>query len=127
MKRWKLALSLAVVAAIIVPALAGTWRHASGHWVNLAADQKQSISAMVEETNDCASFVNKGEYTRSICLAMRSELYNGGHWEPAEHVTPKYLATNLFVRAAGFVLAFALVMVRPNPPIGRRYLAWLRR
>jgi hypothetical protein len=43
MKRWKLALSLAVVAALAVPALAGTWRLAPGKWVDLTASEKQRI------------------------------------------------------------------------------------
>ena len=125
MKNWKLALSVAVVAAISVPGVAGTWRLAPGKWIKLTADEMQSISDWVEETNGCTSFVNEGEYTRSICTVMRNSLSSGGHWRPAERVTPKYLATNFFVSAGAFALTFVVVMM--GPPIGRRYLAWLQK
>lgn len=125
MKRWKLAISLAVVAAIAVPALAGTWRLAPGGWIKLTADQRESIASFVEKTKNCTSFVNEGEYTRSICAVMRSQLASGGTWQPAGRVTLRYVATNLSVAAAAFALTFVLVMF--GPPVGRRYLAWLRK
>jgi hypothetical protein len=124
MKRWKLALSLAVVAALAVPGLAGTWRLAPGKWVDLTTSQKQRIARHVEQTNNCTTFSGESEYEEMICRIGREQLSDGGVWYPPERVTAKYLTTNLFVSAGAFIATFALVMF--GPPIGRRYLVWLR-
>ena len=104
MKRWKLAISLAVVTAIAAPALAGTWRLAPGKWVDLTASQKRRISNHMEQTNNCTSFHNAGEYDEAICRIGQSQLSDGGSWHPAERVTPKYLATNFFLSTGAFAL-----------------------
>ena len=43
MKRWKVALSLAVIAAIAVPVLAGTWQLDPGKWVALTKSDTDDI------------------------------------------------------------------------------------
>ena len=125
MRRWKLALSLAVVAALAVPALAGTWRLAPGKWIDLTASQKRRISKLVEQTNDCTTFVDDDEIERISCRVSQRQLADGGVLYPPERITPKYIATNVFTAATAFALTFAVVMF--GPLIGRRYLAWLRR
>jgi hypothetical protein len=124
MRRWKIAISLALVAAICVPAFSGAWRLAPGKWVDLTASQKPRISNLIDQTNNCTQFSGESEYEDSICRIAREQLANGGSYHPAESVTPKYLA-NLFLLSAGaFALTFILVMVGPS--VGRRYWLWLR-
>jgi hypothetical protein len=124
MKRWKIAISLAVVAAVCVPALAGTWRLAPGKWVDLTSSQKQRISNFIERTNNCTQFSGESEFEEPACRIGIEQLANGGSYYPPERVTPKYL-TNLFLLSAGaFALTFILVMVVPS--VGRRYWLWLR-
>jgi hypothetical protein len=106
MKRWKLAISLAVVAAIAVPLLAGTWRLAEGKWEG---------GAGAEAEYDC--FLRWKKLGEDCSIEL-------GVWHPPE-VTWSYLATNLLVSAGAFALTFALVMI--VPPIGHRYWLWLRR
>jgi hypothetical protein len=136
-KRWKLALTLAVVAAVTVPTFAGTWRLAPGKWVDLTEIEKLRISNEIERTNNCTAPTGEAEdqstdpsakfdeaVALAVCEVSRDELRNGGHWEPPERVTPKYVMFNLFTVVSSFILTFALVMTGPS--IGRRYLAWLR-
>jgi hypothetical protein len=125
MRRGKLALSLAVAAALVVPALAGTWRLAPGKWVDLTASQKRRISAHMEETNNCRAFANDDEIERIACWVMQGQLTDGGVLYPPERITPKYIATNMLVAVAAFALTFAVVMLWQ--PVSRRYMAWLRR
>jgi hypothetical protein len=125
MKRWKLALSLAVVAAIAVPAIAGTWRLAPSKWVDLTDSQKQRISNLIDRTNNCTRFSDESEYEDSICRVAREQLANGGSYYPPERVTAKFLWKNAVAAGAAFLTVFALAML--TPIFGRQYLAWLRR
>jgi len=125
MRRWKLALSLAFVAALAVPALAGTWRLAPGKWVDLTESGARRISNLLEQTNECRTYSDDDGIERAMCWTLQRRLADGGTWYPPERVTPKYIATNLATAAGAFALTFALVML--GPPIGRRYFAWLRR
>src|SRR6266404_8411 len=123
MNRWKIAISLAVVAAVCVPALAGTWRLAPGEWVDLTSSQKQRISNFIER-NNCTRFSGESEYEEAACRIGMEQLASGGSYYPPERVTPKFL-TNLFFLSVGtFALTFILVMVIPS--VGRRYWLWLR-
>jgi hypothetical protein len=122
MKRWKLALSLAVVTAIAVPALAGTWRLAPAKWVEFTAAQKKRVEDYMEKTKYCTVLPDADE---AFCWIMRNRLGEDGIWYPPERVTPTYLAKNFFTIGGTFVLTFALVMLVPT--VGRHYLAWLRK
>lgn len=125
-RRWKVALSVAVVAAIAVPALAGTWRLAPGGWMDLTDSQKRNFSMEILSTNDCTIPNDPNDkYELFFCKQNREVLRDGGYRAEPERWTPRKIATNLFVAAAAFALTFALVMI--GPPIGRRYLGWLRR
>jgi hypothetical protein len=124
MKRWKIAISLALVAAVCVPALSGTWRLAPGKWVDLTSSQKQRISNLIDRTNNCTQFSGESEYEESTCRIIREQLANGGTYYPPERVTPKYLTNLFFLSAGAFGVMFVLVMVVPS--VGRRYWLWLR-
>jgi hypothetical protein len=125
MKRWKIALSLAVAASIAVPGLGGTWRLAPAHWVDLTDSQKQRIANELKQTDNCRHFSDEGEYTRLVRLSGMKELADGGVYYPAQRATPEYFM-KLFLQSIGaFGLTFAFAMI--GPPIWRQYLAWLRR
>lgn len=79
----------------------------------------------LKETNYCTSISAEKGMEKLICEMGITELSDGGHWNPSERVTGKYVAKNVFVSVGTFVLTFVLVML--GPPIGRRYLAWLKR
>jgi hypothetical protein len=113
MRTWKVALSLAVVAAIAAPAIAGTWRLKSGEWVALNPDQRRRLSNFVEDCTYAPNVIG--------CDVAREMLSNGGQYYEPERVTAKYLAHNFYVSAGAFVLVFALAMIGPG------YVAWLRR
>src|SRR5437660_9457798 len=117
MRKWKLALSLAVIVAVAVPALAGTWRLAPGKWIDLTASEKRRISNRMEQTNNCTTFADDDEIDRISCWIMQRRLADGGVLYPPERITPKYIATNVVTAAAAFALMFAAVML--GPPIGR--------
>jgi hypothetical protein len=117
MKTWKVALSLAVIAAIAAPAIAGTWRLEPGRWVDLTEGEKQRFSNFIERNDNCTYRSPEWIY----CTTAQELLSAGGQYYPPEQVTWKYLARNFYVSGGAFVLVFALVMIGP------RYVAWLRR
>ena len=132
MKRWKVALSLAVVAAIAVPVLAGTWQLDPGRWVKDTESDNTFIGDRLRLTN-CPGYrddEDKDEWIRwAACQIDRDRLekrwVNGGDWDPPpERVTSKHVVKNLAVAASAFGLMFALVMV--PPVIARRYWQWLQ-
>jgi hypothetical protein len=106
MKTWKPALSLAVVAAIAVPAVAGTWRLAPGRWIEFNSNEMQRISKLMDETKDC---IQASDYV--LGEMYRKRLSKGGVWYPPEEVTMAYLAHNFYVSAGSFALVFAVVMI----------------
>jgi len=125
MRKWKLALSIAVVAAVAAPAIGGTWRLAPGKWVDLTPSQKAHLSRYMEQTDNCRSLPGESENEDLMCRIVLEQLSDGGVWYPPERVTPKYLVVNFFASAGTFVLAFALVMI--GRAMGGLYSAWLRR
>ena len=98
--------------------------------MDITASQKKRIANNLEQTNNCTTFPDGGEYDEAICVISRSQLADGGVWYPPERVTPKYLAKNFFVSAGAFVLTFALVMVVPSPAshsCSRRFRVYIAR
>jgi hypothetical protein len=129
MKRWKVALSLAVIAAIAVPALAGTWQLNPGMRVKYTREEKEEKDRL--RLANCANIRDDPEGVRKRnCMFDRVVLdkqwFNGDYWAPRpEEVTLVYVLRNLRVAAIAFGLTFALAMV--IPVIARRYWQWLRR
>jgi hypothetical protein len=125
MKRWKLAISLAVIAAVAVPAITGVWRLAPGKWIDLTPPQKQRISDYLDRTNYCRSPLSiETPDEEATCNVMMQQFSAGGSFYPPERVTTKYLLKVAFVVIVAFSLTFALVMAIPT--VGRRYWSWLR-
>lgn len=77
MKRWKLAISGSLIAAIAVPALSGVWRLGPGRWVGLTASQKQGISNYLEQTNNCRS-LKPEEIDEAACRILIEQLGMAG-------------------------------------------------
>ena len=100
------ALSVAVVAAVAVPAVAGTWRLAPTRWIEFNSNELQRISKLMDETKNC---IHASDY--AMCEIYRKRLSDGGVWYPAEEVTLEYLAHNFYVSAGAFVSVFAFVMI----------------
>ena len=126
MKRWKVALSLAVIAAIAVPVLAGTWQLDPGKWVALTKSDTDDIWKDLR-VDYCPDI---GRVGRVACLNDREKLKEravyGGYWDrPPERFTWRHVVKNLAVAASAFGVAFALVMV--IRAITRRYWQWLWR
>lgn len=125
MKRWKLAISLAIGAAVAVPALTGVWRLAPGNWVDLTASQKERISNYLEQTNYCSARHDAEDDKTAVCQILSRQLADGGVWYPPEHITRYYLAKNFIVAVGAFGLTFVLVLVAPV--VWSAYWLWLRR
>jgi hypothetical protein len=112
MKTWKPALSLAVVAAIAVPAVAGTWRRSPARWIEFNQSELHRISKLMEETKDCTHLdESNDDLSYVMCEIYRKRLSDGGIWYPAEEVTLGYLARNFYVSAGAFALVFAVTMI----------------
>ena len=126
MRKWKVAFSLGVIAAIAVPAVAGTWRFQPGEWIALTEIETRQIEERLERTKHCSPGLLSGDLDAFLCREAARQQLDGAVWHPTPRLTsPKYLAVNLLTAAGGLVLTFALVML--GPLIGRRYLSWLRR
>lgn len=126
MKRWKVAISLAILAALVGPLVAGTWKLKPGQWRPLLADEHQRITRMAAETTNCTHFSRpETEIGKAICTIMLSDMHAGGRYESGDRITWRYAERNLAVMAASFIFVLIAAMVLPT--IGARYLAWLKR
>jgi protein-L-isoaspartate O-methyltransferase len=55
-KRWKLAISLAVVAALAAPPVTGAWKLKPGGRQPLPVGERERIAKMAVETDNCTHF-----------------------------------------------------------------------
>ena len=127
MKRWKLAISLAVIAAVAAPAITGVWRLAPAEFEPLTDRERLEAGQYLQHS--CITFPKTEDgwdhYDWEGCAIEERALRDGGRRYPAEPVTATYLAKNFYVVGGAFILTFALVMMAPT--VGRRYWLWLRR
>jgi hypothetical protein len=125
-RQWKVALSLAILAAAAAPFVFGTWKQPSTEtvWVPLTEDQRAKFSAYEKETSDCRTISNPGEYGTALCRVTVDMLKEGGLFEIVS-LRSKYWTENLLAALAALFGIFASVMVLPS--IARIYLAWLNR
>jgi uncharacterized membrane protein len=125
-KRWKLAVSLAVVAALAAPLATGAWKLRPGGWQPLPTDERDRIVKMAAETDNCAHFSPEDtDLGKTICTILLSDLHAGGRYESGERVTWRYIARNLELMAGAFVFVFLGAMILLA--LGARYWAWLKR
>lgn len=125
-KRWKLAISLAIAAAIVGPLATGSWKLKPGAWYPLPAEERDRIAKMAEYTANCTHFSPQDtDLGKTICTILLSDLHSGGRWENGERITWHYVEKNVWVVAIAFFLMFFAAMILPG--LGTRYWAWLQR
>lgn len=126
MRSWKLAISLAVVAAFVGPLVTGSWRLKAGSWHQLPVDERQSIAEMAADSANCTHFPREEtDVGKVICRILLSDLHAGGRWESGEKITWRYAEKNIEVMGIAFVVMFVAAML--FAPLGPRYWDWLRR
>jgi hypothetical protein len=120
MRQWKVALSLAIVGAIVAPFVFHTHKaHPTSQlWVPLTAEDRASISARLKETNNCqvltdrvnrlppdltisALLQNKDYLAEVDCRIGRDRMQNGGDFITRPDFL-KYLAINVVTAGAMF-------------------------
>jgi hypothetical protein len=117
-RRWKLAFSLGIVAAIVAPLAMGTWKLKPGGWQPLPLADRDRIAVMARDTRDCKQFPpSETELSKHICAVLLSDLRAGGRYESGEKITGRYVQRNLLWAGGGFVLVFVSVMIIPSHAI----------
>ena len=123
MRRWKVAISLAAVAAVAAPFVFGTWKHqpTSEMWIPLTEAQRQRLESYLKERNYCRN-LNDPNLIDQVCAGYALKpLKEGGEWITVSDPHPfKYLALNLVVVIVGYAGIFGLAMVLPT------IVRWLR-
>jgi hypothetical protein len=126
MKRWKVAISLAIVAALVGPLVTGTWKLKPSGWHPLPVDERERIAKMATETDNCTHFSPpETELSKKICTIFLSDLRAGGRYESGERITSRYAAKNLELMAGAFIFTFLVAMI--SPALGAQYWAWLNK
>ena len=102
MKQWKIALSLAVVAAVEAPFVSGSWkvRPTKEFLVPLTPDQKEKITAYMEKTSNCES---ERSGWKNICEMQRRDLERGAESYHGGFSVEQYLVSNFAVALGVFV------------------------
>ena len=120
MKLWKVAISLAVVGALVAPFIVGTGKVMPLKWVPFTEEQRQEIESHLNSCKD--EGITKS--ARWVCEYLTTErLKEGGEY--GNKPDPfKDLVVNLAVALVMFVGIFGLTMVLPA--IALRYWRWLR-
>jgi hypothetical protein len=125
-KRWKVAISLAIAAALIAPLSMGTWRLNPGGWRALIPDERERLARMATETDNCAHLTPPiTEDSEGICMILLSDLHAGGHYESGERITWGYVGKNAKLMGMASVLTFLAAMILPS--LGKRYWVWLKK
>jgi hypothetical protein len=136
MRRWKVALSLALLGAVAMPFVWGTWqkRYTVVRLVPLSAEQKIDIADYLKEKDYCRDMerrLREEPWGKTLGLAKEvnacqekaGELQRGGNYH--EFPSPRdFLIFNALAAIAGFMLVFSLTMLLP--PLARRYWKWLK-
>jgi hypothetical protein len=126
MRTWKVAVSLALIVALMAPVWTGSWRLREGKRLTLSPAQRLTISRHMTETKNCRSFPpNREDNDVIVCMIEADQLASDGDWVPGEKVGRAYLTRNLNIMAISFFAVFLIAMVLPF--VGRRYWTWLKR
>jgi hypothetical protein len=125
-KLWKLAISLAVVAALAAPLVMGTWKLRPGGWHPLPADERDQIAKMAIKTDNCTHFApTDTEIGKTICTMLLRGLHSGGRYESGDRITWRFVTNNLALMVETFLSVFIASMILPA--LGARYWAWMKR
>ena len=125
-RRWKIAIPVAVVGAITAPFVFGTWkmRPISETWVPLTADQKAKLGTYTQSTENCRIF-EAAFWDKVLCDMELEKLRAGGEYQYLYLSAPKYLAVNFATALGAFISVFGLTFLLPD--LFRRYRLWLRK
>jgi hypothetical protein len=125
-RRWKIAILVAVVGAITAPFVFGTWKMQpmSETWVPLTADQKANLGTYMQSTENCQIF-DAAFWDKVFCDMELEKLRAGGEYQYLYLSAPKYLAVNFATALGAFISVFGLTFLLPD--LVRRYRLWLRK
>ena len=146
MKQRKIAISLAVVAAIATPFVLGTYAkphdptfrvHGARQetWVPFSKEKQERIRLVLAETNDCQTNLDRiyqiiglsyspdMSSPLDICRNYIRARQSGGTFRYGIPLS-EYLAINAAAAAAGFIAIFGLTYLLPA--LARRYWQWLK-
>ena len=125
-RRWKIAILVAVVGAITAPFVFGTWKMQpmSETWVPLTADQKANLGTYMQSTENCRIF-EAAFWDKVLCDMELEKLRAGGEYQYLYLSASKYLAVNFATALGAFISVFGLTFLLPD--LFRRYRLWLRK
>ena len=131
---WKIAVGLAIVAAMAAPFAFGTWQPQANaqNWIALTPELRTNILARLESSKNCRYFetqveardvlglkVDASDILDAIqCHREQDALRDGGEMQ-AIFSLPRYLAVNSAVSLAGTLAMLGLAIV--IPALLRRY------
>jgi hypothetical protein len=129
MKQKKIAISLAIVGAIVAPFVSGTWKvePRSEVLVPLTAEEKERIAARTDRTENC-EFI-KSFPKRYICQQDHENLERGAEIHSYLSL-PKYFGINLATALSAYAVIFGLtflvpILIHAIASLIRRYWLWL--
>lgn len=117
-RRLKMAIPVAVVAAIAAPFVFGTWKPTSETWLPLAVDQKAKLERYMQSTENCQTF-EAASGDKDFCQMELEKLRAGGQYQYVYISTPKYFALNSAAVLGAFIGVFGLTFLLPG--LVRRY------
>jgi hypothetical protein len=128
-RQWKIALSLAIVGAVVAPFVFRTFKANTNYkvWVPLTAQEKENLANYLKDNRDChpkPGFIR--DYT---CELDEEEFRLNGRYQ-VHSDSAKYLTLSAGVAAAAFAVVFSLALLIPMLVRGfalliRRYWEWL--
>ena len=119
-RRWKIALPVAVIAAIAAPFVFGTWKMqtTSETWVPVTADQKAKLDTYMQNTENCRAF-EAASGDKDFCNLELEKLRAGGEYQYLYLSTVKYFALNFAIALGAFIAVFGLTFLIVG--LSRRY------
>jgi len=131
-RQWKLALSLAILGALITPFGSQTYKLSRVHsvWVPLTGPEKLELAFSLKHSNYCESY-NGTTVADFLCETEKRKLQEGGDYKYYSDDL-SYVALNVGASVAGFIIIFALTLLLPMFARGiayifRMYWVWLNR
>jgi hypothetical protein len=76
MKSWKIAVSLAVIGAVAVPFIVGTWQPRSNakQWISLTADERTNLTERMERSKNCQVYEDRLDAAEALCPQHRAKI-----------------------------------------------------